>query len=356
MTARTSLLGMALLPLFSCSSAVPTVEEAAQLSTPITIPELVYSIKSVNSGKCATVDGASPAPGAAVVQGDCDGGANGSWQLKSFSDGTYQMIAQHSGQCLAVATNSSRNGQAIVQVKCTGAANQRWLLTDASGAFLVKPQTSGANNRKCMDVTGSSTANQAKIIQWSCHGLDNQRWIFTPLGGSGGSGSSTGGGVDGGSTGGSTGGGGQAPDGTLVTYPIDSTTIFANPERGFYHHEETDGSSPLSQSQLASYRTNEGISLILRMYYMDAFRSTNISASYLAGISTDFDRIRAAGIKAVIRFAYTSSPTPDCGMQPPAPTACCEPLPSPQARTLPPVVPGVFSWLRKSVSGAALMA
>lgn len=92
-----------------------------------------------------------------------------------------------------------------------------------------------------------------------------------------------------------------------VRYTLDETTIFANPERGFYHHEETDGTSPLSQSQLKNYRTSEGISLILRLFYLDAFRTTNISTSYLDAMRTDFARVRGAGVKTIVRFAYTSS-------------------------------------------------
>jgi hypothetical protein len=94
---------------------------------------------------------------------------------------------------------------------------------------------------------------------------------------------------------------------TTVRYTIDETTIFANPERGFYRHEETDGTSPLSTTLLKSYRTGEGISLILRLFYLDAFRGGAISASYLDAMRTDFSRVRAAGLKTVVRFAYTSS-------------------------------------------------
>ena len=92
---------------------------------------------------------------------------------------------------------------------------------------------------------------------------------------------------------------------TKVSYTVDATTIFANPERGFYHHEETDGSDRLSQSELTGFRTSDGVSLILRLFYLNAFRTGSISASYLDGMRTDFARIRAAGLKAVVRFAYT---------------------------------------------------
>ncbi|MCZ8091491.1 MAG: hypothetical protein O9282_02630 [Flavobacterium sp.] len=56
---------------------------------------------------------------------------------------------------------------------------------------------------------------------------------------------------------------------TAVTYTA-STENFPNPERGFYHHKETKASnfSTLTQSTMTNYRTNEKITLILRLYYL----------------------------------------------------------------------------------------
>ena len=84
-----------------------------------------------------------------------------------------------------------------------------------------------------------------------------------------------------------------------MTYSVDDTTIFPNPERGFYHHQETNGSGDLSQSQLSGFRTGEAITLILRLFYLNSFRNSDLSAGYLDGIRTDFARVRAAGIKAL---------------------------------------------------------
>lgn len=97
---------------------------------------------------------------------------------------------------------------------------------------------------------------------------------------------------------------------TTVNYS-PSTENFSNPERGFYHHKETRASnySLLTQSSLANYRTNEKITLILRLYYLDQFLTSPISQTFLDNIATDMTRTRNAGIKCILRFAYSSSTT-----------------------------------------------
>lgn len=99
---------------------------------------------------------------------------------------------------------------------------------------------------------------------------------------------------------------------------LPDTSDFANPERGFYHHQETHSTSfsPLSLSTLQSFKTNENISLILRMFYLENFQNSNISAAYLNNIVTDLNIIRQSGIKCIIRFAYTSNSSPPYGDAP----------------------------------------
>lgn len=95
---------------------------------------------------------------------------------------------------------------------------------------------------------------------------------------------------------------------TNVTYTASSEN-FSNPERGFYHHTETHstGYSSLSQSTLTNYRNNENISLILRVFYLENFRSSAISQDYLNKIQADFNAIRNAGLKCIVRFAYSDT-------------------------------------------------
>ena len=100
------------------------------------------------------------------------------------------------------------------------------------------------------------------------------------------------------------------PAQTTVTYPpIDA--LFPNPERGFYHHAETHSNNytPLVLSELQDYRQNENISLILRIFYLDDFVVAPISQDYLDKMAADFATLRQAGLKAVVRVAYTNQLT-----------------------------------------------
>ena len=86
-----------------------------------------------------------------------------------------------------------------------------------------------------------------------------------------------------------------------------SSELFSNPERGFYKHTSThsDDYHLLTQSTLTNYRQNQKITLILRVFYLEEFVNSAISQSYLNNMQTDFNRMRNAGIKCIVRFAYS---------------------------------------------------
>ncbi len=93
-----------------------------------------------------------------------------------------------------------------------------------------------------------------------------------------------------------------------------STAIIANPDRGMYHYTEThyrpDGSGyvPLDATQLTRWRTQDDITLVYRIFYLEKFVTQDtLDASYLQAVHTDFSLARAAGIKLVVRFAYTEN-------------------------------------------------
>jgi len=95
-----------------------------------------------------------------------------------------------------------------------------------------------------------------------------------------------------------------------VSYAVTSKNI-TNPERGFYHYTSTGSSGGynlLSQSTLSGYRTNEKITVIQRQFFLrDFITGIPITSTYLANMQTDFNRIRTAGLKVIVRFTYTSS-------------------------------------------------
>jgi hypothetical protein len=95
-----------------------------------------------------------------------------------------------------------------------------------------------------------------------------------------------------------------------VTYQTNNSVI-SNPEKGFYHYTSTGsggGYNLLNQSTLSGYRTNENITVIQRQFFLrDFITGIPITSTYLTNMQTDFNRIRNAGSKVIVRFTYTSN-------------------------------------------------
>jgi hypothetical protein len=95
---------------------------------------------------------------------------------------------------------------------------------------------------------------------------------------------------------------------TSVTYePNDDK--FPNPERGFYKYSDCNlgaGDKRLNESTLRMYRDNN-ITLLFRYFYLKNFKNSALSAQALSEFDTDMATIRRAGMKCVLRFAYSSS-------------------------------------------------
>lgn len=95
-----------------------------------------------------------------------------------------------------------------------------------------------------------------------------------------------------------------------VTY-TPSTENFANPERGFYHHTGDCDKADFSQSTLQSYRTSQGISLVMCVFYLAEYKNGPIAQAALDQLQQQLATVRAAGLKMVLRLAYTTSTTGD---------------------------------------------
>ena len=93
---------------------------------------------------------------------------------------------------------------------------------------------------------------------------------------------------------------------TQVTYQEDYSNI-VNPGRGFYHAVST-----INYNDLLSYR-KEGISLVFINFKLNSYKNGFIPASYLRNLNRDFETLRRAGMKAVIRFKYTDKAVPPYG-------------------------------------------
>lgn len=101
----------------------------------------------------------------------------------------------------------------------------------------------------------------------------------------------------------------------IIEFPSTSAPL-SNPERGWYdqYSSHSGGSTlgtvykSLKATELRNNREKDGITLILRLFYLHEFLEQNsVSEDYLGKMQADFDSVRAAGIKCIVRFAYSAS-------------------------------------------------
>ncbi|MDG5766270.1 DUF4832 domain-containing protein [Balneolales bacterium ANBcel1] len=87
----------------------------------------------------------------------------------------------------------------------------------------------------------------------------------------------------------------------------ESMDNLPNPERGFYSFTEgIPGRAPARAETFTELRNN-GQSLISRFYMLDNFRDSDLSPEFLEQMDGDFEAMRDAGVKSIIRFRYTRS-------------------------------------------------
>lgn len=100
------------------------------------------------------------------------------------------------------------------------------------------------------------------------------------------------------------------PDDQLTSrVMVQTSEIFANPERGFYKHYDflSSSSAPLSVSALQAARVENNITLFYTGHYLTEFVKSDISDKYLDLVRKNMQALRDAGAKCILRFAYTNS-------------------------------------------------
>jgi hypothetical protein len=117
----------------------------------------------------------------------------------------------------------------------------------------------------------------------------------------------------------------------IVAYR-ESAEDFPNPERGFYRPTDTHVSNfeSLDEDKLKGYRSPSRVSnatydvvstLIYRDFVLDNHKNGPISETTLNNIRADFNTVRKAGLKVILRFTYTLKTTegscPDKSICPP---------------------------------------
>jgi hypothetical protein len=89
---------------------------------------------------------------------------------------------------------------------------------------------------------------------------------------------------------------------TTINYPV-STAIIPNPERGFYYTADCDHAIDLDQ--LHAWRAKEAHTLAVCSIDLGTFIASRIDGATLALFEQNMATLRAAGMKAILRFSYS---------------------------------------------------
>jgi len=83
-----------------------------------------------------------------------------------------------------------------------------------------------------------------------------------------------------------------------------ASDVFANPERGFYYM--LDCHNAIDPTQLSAWHEQEAVTLVLCSVDLGPFIESGIDAATLALFDQNMAAIRNAGMKAIVRFFYSS--------------------------------------------------
>ena len=89
------------------------------------------------------------------------------------------------------------------------------------------------------------------------------------------------------------------------TYAPDDKRDIANPERGLYIQFTSQAEQNPLELNAVKQLHDQNMTLILRMYYLKTFLDRPLSDKQLEMIRNDFAIMREAGVKCILRFAYS---------------------------------------------------
>jgi hypothetical protein len=133
-----------------------------------------FNYLNKNSGKAMSVQNASTADGAAVVQATVGSGNEQKWTLNYDSAGYFNITNVNSTHVLDVTSSSTADGASVIQYTGNSGDNQKWRVLDKGLGYY---QLLNKNSSKVAEVPNNSTAEGAALDQRSAAAsADNQLW------------------------------------------------------------------------------------------------------------------------------------------------------------------------------------
>jgi hypothetical protein len=95
----------------------------------------------------------------------------------------------------------------------------------------------------------------------------------------------------------------ELPPGPMTSIELsESNDDFLNPERGYYY-----GFNLLDGTNAASIRDTKGSTLAITIVNLEDYRDSSLDSEVLNKLTSGFERLRAAGLKSILRFTYNAS-------------------------------------------------
>jgi hypothetical protein len=130
-------------------------------------------IVNVSSGKCLSIPGRNPNPGAVAAQWSClppSQGPDHIWTLGERSGG-YWIDNDQTGKCLVESAPSA--GSFVVQQECNvNDPNQLWSI-DVVGNNVYRYRNRGG---RCLAIQERNTDDGAKAFVWGCGQTSGDQW------------------------------------------------------------------------------------------------------------------------------------------------------------------------------------
>jgi ricin-type beta-trefoil lectin protein len=99
--------------------------------------------------------------------------ANQQWYLRDTSDGYANIWNRQTGKCLTVQNASTANNATVIQYSCNTGDNEEWAeYRDHSGIIRFVNRKS----QRCLTIKYASTANGALLVQYDCNDGSNENW------------------------------------------------------------------------------------------------------------------------------------------------------------------------------------
>ena len=148
-----------------------TIDAAAGSVTGAT-NKFVYLNKA--SGLAMSIENASTADNAKVVQATPGSGKEQQWSLNYDSNGYFKVTNANSSRVLDVTSSSTADGASIIQYTDNDGDNQKWRVVDKGAGYY---QLLNKHSSKVAEVPASSTTAGATLDQKAASGTaDNQLW------------------------------------------------------------------------------------------------------------------------------------------------------------------------------------